>query len=163
MNSLTQLVNSKFGTQPPAEPPSFLDEISSSTQLGFKKRLTLAVTLMVLGLFFCGISTTLLLSPKKFAKLYTIGSLFIVGGVITLSGLKKVISNITSSSDRLTATLVYLGSMVGTLYAALSLKNSILTLLMVLIQFASALWYTLSYVPFGHQLIKRVVRPILPI
>jgi hypothetical protein len=59
---------------------------------------------------------------------------------------------------RIIATLMYLGSMVGTLVVAFTMKDvpaqGALVLVCVAAQYVAIVWYTLSYIPFARQWAK---------
>ena len=56
---------------------------------------------------------------------------------------------------RLIATIVYLGALVMTLVSAILLRNALLTLICVSVQFCAYIWYAASYIPFGRKIIKK--------
>ena len=56
---------------------------------------------------------------------------------------------------RISATLLYLVSMVLTLVAALKWKDTMLTLVFMLLQMGALTWYCLSYIPFAQRLAKK--------
>ena len=58
---------------------------------------------------------------------------------------------------------MYLSSLIGTLYVALRLKKLGLTIVMVILQTASALYYGATYVPFGTTCLEGTARSILPV
>ncbi|MCJ1292189.1 protein transport protein sft2 [Xylographa carneopallida] len=53
------------------------------------------------------------------------------------------------STPRLPFTAVYFGSIALTLYSAIALHSTLLTLVAALVQLASLLWYLVSYFPMG--------------
>ncbi|KAK5718029.1 protein transport protein sft2 [Elasticomyces elasticus] len=53
------------------------------------------------------------------------------------------------SSERLPFTATYFGSIGLTLYFALGLHSTILTLMSSIVQFVALLWYLVSYFPMG--------------
>ena len=60
--------------------------------------------------------------------------------------------------NRAAATCIYLGALIATLAVAFTVKNGLLVLALVLVQFLALLWYTASYIPFARQLITRAVK-----
>jgi len=130
--------------------------------LSFKKRVIGFILCVLLGLIFCFLSSMFFLSPRQFAKFYTLGSMFLFGSTLFLVGPKKQFQNMFSSK-RYISTLIYLASMIGTLYAALVVKQKLLILILVAIQFASVIWYGASYIPFGQDCLKSSVSSCLPV
>ncbi|EAL62297.1 hypothetical protein DDB_G0290341 [Dictyostelium discoideum AX4] len=141
------------GTTSPAESKTFYQELQESSSLTYFQRLTGFVICLVIGIIFLGMSTMVLFIPRQFAKFYSLGSLSIIIGLVILVGVKKQIANIMSSKERLYSTILYIGSIFATIYFALSLQSTILTLIFVVIQFITVIWYSLSYIPFGQSMI----------
>ncbi len=61
------------------------------------------------------------------------------------------------SPVRLIATLIYLGAIALTLWAAIGLKSGLLTLVAIIIQFLALIWYTLSYIPYARTCVKNLI------
>jgi hypothetical protein len=57
--------------------------------------------------------------------------------------------------DRRGATVLYLGSMVGTFTAVVVVQSGILTLVCVTLQMGALLWYMFSYIPYGRACLRR--------
>ncbi|CDQ78934.1 vesicle transport protein SFT2C [Oncorhynchus nerka] len=90
----------------------------------------------------------LLLYARKFALLWSLGSLFAILGAAILRGPSKLIARPTPSA------LVYLCSIGGTLYAALSLHSTILTAVGAIVQVAVIVGYIVSLLPGGSAGIR---------
>jgi fumarate reductase subunit D len=76
-----------------------------------------------------------------------ISTLFLVGPT-------KQFKNMMHPS-RYIATLIYIITMVLTLYCALKLKRIGPTLVCVMIQTAALVWYGASYIPFAQRCIRK--------
>lgn len=129
------------------------EEESSAWLLGgltFTQRIVGFCTCLFLGILFCVLSTYMLLSPRAFAKFYTIGSMFLISSTFFLVGPLKQLKSMFQP-QRAISTACYFGSLLGTLYAALELQRTGLTLFMIAIQFCSAVWYGASYIPFAQS------------
>ncbi|XP_008335671.1 vesicle transport protein SFT2C [Cynoglossus semilaevis] len=87
----------------------------------------------------------LLLYARKFALLWSLGSLFAIAAVAMLRGPSKLLSGLPSSPGA----ALYLCALGGTLYAALSLHSTALTALGAALQVATIVGYVLSLVPGG--------------
>ncbi|KAG7694779.1 hypothetical protein KL951_003956 [Ogataea haglerorum] len=92
----------------------------------------------------------LTLKPRKFAMLWTLGSLLFVLSFGCLQGPVDYCKHLVSK-ERLPFTVVFFGSVLSTLYCAAILKSTILTLITGIIEIFAVLYYTLSYFPFGAQ------------
>lgn len=92
----------------------------------------------------------LLLKPRKFALLWSLGSIFFLVSFGVLQGFRPYMTHLFSST-RLIFTVVFLTSIFLTLFSALSLRSTILSIVFAVVQLVSAIWYTVSYFPMGQQ------------
>ncbi|KAK3651198.1 Protein transport protein sft2 [Elasticomyces elasticus] len=88
------------------------------------------------------------LRPRKFAILWTMASVLFLGSWAVMMG-PMVYARHLISSERLPFTATYFGSIGLTLYFALGLHSTILTLMSSIVQFVALLWYLVSYFPMG--------------
>jgi hypothetical protein len=95
----------------------------------------------------------LLLKARKFAMLYTLGSLFIIASFSLLWGPVHHVKHLMSV-ERLPFTVAYFGTMSATLYFALSVQSSFLTILFAVGQVLALIWYIVSYIPGGQTGLK---------
>ncbi|XP_044291585.1 vesicle transport protein SFT2C [Varanus komodoensis] len=86
-----------------------------------------------------------LLLLRKFALLWSLGSAFALGAAGFLRGPSRLLGE----PDRRGLAILYLGSVGGTLYAALGLRSTLLTTLGAVVQLAAGGTYLLSSVPGG--------------
>jgi hypothetical protein len=63
--------------------------------------------------------------------------------------------------SRIVATSLYFGSILATLTAALLVRSAELVLACICLQFCAMLYYGLSYIPYGKQLVGRAFRWLL--
>lgn len=90
------------------------------------------------------------LKPRKFAFLWSLGSIFFLVSFGVLQGFKAYMEHLFSST-RMIFTVVFISSIFLTLFSSLSLKSTILSILFAVVQLISAIWYTVSYFPMGQQ------------
>ncbi|PYH92118.1 SFT2 domain protein [Aspergillus ellipticus CBS 707.79] len=88
------------------------------------------------------------LKPRKFAILWSVGSLLFLLSWAVLMG-PLVYAKHLVSGPRLPFTAAYFGSIAMTLYFAIGLHSTLLTLVSSLFQLAALLWYLVSYFPMG--------------
>ncbi|KAL4976721.1 Got1/Sft2-like family-domain-containing protein [Aspergillus desertorum] len=88
------------------------------------------------------------LKPRKFAILWSVGSLLFLLSWAVLMG-PLIYARHLISGSRLPFTAAYFGSIAMTLYFAIGLHNTFLTLLSSIFQLAALLWYIVSYFPMG--------------
>ena len=63
----------------------------------------------------------------------------------------------SSPTRRITAA-VYLLAMALTLVCALVIKNALLTLVAIIVQFLAMLWYVMSFIPFARRIAKSCMK-----
>ncbi|KAL8733702.1 MAG: hypothetical protein Q9166_001895 [cf. Caloplaca sp. 2 TL-2023] len=88
------------------------------------------------------------LKPRKFAILWSMGSMLFLASWAVLMG-PIVYAQHLISGPRLPFTAAYFGSIVLTLVFAIKLQSTILTLFSSIIQLAALVWYLVSYFPMG--------------
>lgn len=90
----------------------------------------------------------LALNPRKFALLWTMGSLLFVLAFGIYMGPVAYLKHLTSK-DRLPFTLFFFGSCLLTVYFAAFLRSTILTIIAAALELIAVLYYTISYFPMG--------------
>ncbi|XP_004500156.1 protein transport protein sft2 [Cicer arietinum] len=105
------------------------------------------------GVFFVFIAFTLFLPvmvvmPQKFAICFTLGCGLIIGSFFALKGPKNQLAHMLSK-ERLPFTLVFLGSMIGTIYVSMVRHSYILSVVFSVVQVLSLGYYAISYFPGG--------------
>ncbi|CAN0038177.1 unnamed protein product [Lampetra planeri] len=156
-------------------PPSRGDGIIPS--LSKKQRIVGFVGFIAMGIFCFSLAAMyapfMLLKARKFALLYTMGSLFVISSFSLLWGPWSHVRHLCSS-ERLPFTAAYFGSMVFTLYFALWMQSTLLTSVGAIVQMVALLWYLISYIPGGQaglqfftslfsSAVKRTVSKTLPV
>mmetsp|Transcript_37687 Transcript_37687/g.106464 ORF Transcript_37687/g.106464 Transcript_37687/m.106464 type:complete len:177 (-) Transcript_37687:509-1039(-) len=134
---------------------SLLGQLSEATTLTRMQRLYGFGTCMGMGIFFSLMSQLFLLSPRRFGTCYTFGNLLSIGAMMFLMGPWNQIKNMFKKG-RWIATMMYFGALVGTLYAAIGLQSSLLTLIFIALQFCALVWYSLSYIPYAREVLMRI-------
>ncbi|KAF8422036.1 Got1/Sft2-like family-domain-containing protein [Tirmania nivea] len=95
------------------------------------------------------------LKPRKFAVLWTFGSILFLSSWAILQGPRTYGAHLLSG-PRLPFTAAYFGSIILTLYFSLGLQSTVLTLLAAIGQLGALLWYLVSYFPMGSQGLRMV-------
>ncbi|XP_068915651.1 uncharacterized protein [Tenebrio molitor] len=111
----------------------------------------------------------LLFKARKFALLFTLGSLFFVLSFFFLWGPLAYLKHMFSR-ERLLLTVSYGGTLIATLYCALHLQSTPFTLLCAVGQIVSLLWTVIANIPGGtsglsffSKMFSRSVGNTLPI
>lgn len=95
--------------------------------------------------------------PEKFAVLYTFGNLISIFGTFFLMG---PINQIKRMKDpvRLNSSVVFISSLVMTLISVYVLHSKLLTIIFLIVQFCSYIWYILSYIPYGRDILMNCLK-----
>uniref|UniRef100_U5EU38 Vesicle transport protein n=1 Tax=Corethrella appendiculata TaxID=1370023 RepID=U5EU38_9DIPT len=121
------------------------------------QRIVAFVTCMGLGIFCMTISTfyipVLIFKARKFALLYTLGSIFFILSFSFLSGFKAMFRQMFSR-ERLALSISYVTSLCATLYFAMIMQSTPLTVLCSVVQIITLLWMILALIPGGISGVK---------
>ncbi|CAL5873431.1 uncharacterized protein PFLUO_LOCUS7710 [Penicillium psychrofluorescens] len=99
----------------------------------------------------------LAIKPRKFAILWSVGSLLFLISWAVLMGPWTYAKHLVSG-PRLPFTAAYFGSIALTLYFAVGLQNLLLTLISCIFQLVALVWYAVSYFPMGSTGLQYVGR-----
>ncbi|KAK0179531.1 hypothetical protein PV327_005275 [Microctonus hyperodae] len=111
----------------------------------------------------------LLIRARKFALLYSLGSLFFLMSFCCLWGPMNYLKSLLNQ-ERRCFTISYFATLAGTLYFALHLQSTPLTVLCAVLQIIALLSFLISHIPGGTtglmffgRMFKSSVSPTLPI
>ena len=90
----------------------------------------------------------IILRPSKFAITFSLGSMLILASLGFLRGWKAMVTGMVEK-ERIGPSGLYVGSLVGTLWASLVAKSYLLSIGMVGVQVAMLVYYVVSRVPGG--------------
>ncbi|ODV81001.1 SFT2-domain-containing protein [Suhomyces tanzawaensis NRRL Y-17324] len=90
----------------------------------------------------------LALRPRKFGLIWSMGSILFLVSFGILQGPRAYVLHLISPT-RIVFTGVFVGSVFATLYSAVILKSSLLTIVTSAIEILAVAYYTVSYFPFG--------------
>ncbi|XP_055386284.1 uncharacterized protein LOC129615211 [Condylostylus longicornis] len=157
------------------EANSWLEETQNSCcpKLTRVQRILCFIACLCLGTFFMGMSIfyipVLILKARKFALLYTLGSLFFILSFGFLLGFMSFFSSMLSK-QRLGISVTYAGSLIATLYFAIIVHSTALTVVFAVTQVISLLFLVINEIPgratglkFFGKLIKTGVSETLPV
>ncbi|KAG2133872.1 SFT2-domain-containing protein [Suillus cothurnatus] len=92
----------------------------------------------------------------SFAVLYTIGILVSLVGTGFVIGFASQIK-LMFKPVRIIATVVFLGSVGLVFVGAFVLKNEILCIIFVIVEYLAYTWYNLSYIPYARSAVLKLV------
>jgi len=114
----------------------------------------LCLSLGLFCFFLCSLYIpVLILKARKFAMLYTMGSLFFLMSFSALWGPVNHLKHLFSG-DRLLFSIVYFLTIGATLYFSMWKRSLIMTIFCAVIQILAMVWYIISYIPGGQTGLK---------
>ncbi|CAD7005450.1 vesicle transport protein SFT2B [Ceratitis capitata] len=156
MDKLRRVLNGNDST--PEEESSIITQINEMSTLSWSTRIKGFCICFVLGivLSFLGSLALFLHRVVVFAVFYTVGNIISMASTCFLMGPVNQIKKMFSST-RLIATCIVLVSIVMTFIAAVVLHKAGLTLIFIIIQSLAMTWYSLSYIPYARDAVKKTV------
>ncbi|KAL0856331.1 hypothetical protein Bca101_061484 [Brassica carinata] len=94
-------------------------------------------------------------NPVKFGITFTMGNLMALGSTAFLIGPQRQVTMMLDPA-RIYATALYLASIIIALFCALYVRNKLLTLLAIILEFSGLIWYSLSYIPFARTMVSKL-------
>jgi len=146
-----------FGGKP--ESQSWLSKKISEClpSLSKKQRIIGFMSSLILGTICFGLAVSflpmLVINPRKFSLLFSLGSLFTISSFSFLWGPYNHLTHLFSK-ERLPFTMVYFTTLIGTLYFAMGLQSAILTPIAAILQVIALVWFVVSYIPGGQTGLK---------
>lgn len=135
-----------------------MTQINDASTLSWSTRIKGFIICFVLGVSFSFLGSFLLFMGKNgltlFAIFYTFGNLTALASTCFLMGPIKQVKRMFAET-RFIATIIMLICLVLTLCAALWWKIPPLAILFVALQFLAMTWYSLSYIPFARDAVKK--------
>ena len=125
-----------------------------SSWLSRKQRILGFVLCLIGGVVCFGMASlylpVLLLKARKFALLFSLGSLFVISSFSFLWGFAEHMKHLFSR-ERFPFTSVYFTTLFLTIYFALGLRSTLLTIISSIFQVLALMWYIISYLPGGQR------------
>ncbi len=146
----------------PREPEGVLEKACSCCPaMTYRQRLAGFAVCSVMGLLLSISALTslgglLVGNPGPFAFKYTLGNLLSLASSTFMVGPAKQCRDM-ASPERRVASLVYVCSLCGTVWALFVAKLRIVSFVFVILQFGALTWYMFSYVPYGRAFLTRCV------
>jgi len=118
--------------------------------LGFMLCLVMGILCMSLATLYIPV---IVLKARKFAVLFSFGSVFFLSSFSMLWGPTNHLKHLTTI-DRLPFSITYLVTLVGTIYYSVWIKSYFFTIVFALLQIGALIWYIVSYIPGGARGLK---------
>ncbi|KAJ0236292.1 Vesicle transport protein [Hirschfeldia incana] len=133
---------------------SFMDDINQDCALTTKQRFYGFAICLSAGLTCTLLSMLVFFNPVKFGITFTLGNLMALGSTAFLIGPQRQVTMMLDPA-RIYATALYLASIIIALFCALYVRNKLLTLLAIILEFSGLIWYSLSYIPFARTMVSK--------
>ena len=92
----------------------------------------------------------IVVAPRKCANLVNVGSIFILAAFSVLNGPKEfLIDQLLCSKTQALPSVLYLSSLIATIYASMIMKSYLLTVCFMIIELLCLLFFICSYFPGG--------------
>ncbi|XP_019331943.1 vesicle transport protein SFT2B isoform X2 [Alligator mississippiensis] len=129
-----------------AEESSGMSEVMDATTLSWGTRMKGFIACFAIGVLCSILGTCLLWVPRKglilFAVFYTLGNIASIGSTVFLMGPMKQLKRMFEPT-RLIATIIMLW------------HNKGLALIFCILQFFALAWYSISFIPFARDAVKK--------
>ena len=137
----------------------FISEALDASTLSYSTRIKGFIACFVLGVGISVLSSViyaLTWNLVSFSILYTLGNIVALASTCFLMGPVKQIKNMFAPT-RWIATCLMLTFLILTLVSAWGLKKKGLTIMFCLLQFCAMTWYSISYIPYARDAVKKCV------
>lgn len=131
----------------------------NTTSLSWSTRIKGFIICFILGFVLSMIGTALLFGPKGlllFSVFYTLGNITSMVSTLFLMGPLKQLKKMFNS-NRYIATILALLFMFLTLYSGLYLHKKGLSIIFCICQFFALIWYSISYIPYAREAVKKTL------
>ncbi|ENN77852.1 vesicle transport protein SFT2B [Dendroctonus ponderosae] len=147
------------GNDTPDEESGIMSQLNEASTLSWSTRIKAFLACFIIGILLTFLGSFALFFGKGlkiFAVFYTLGNIISLLSTCFLMGPCNQLQKMFHSS-RAIATCLVLGSIVMTLLSALVFKNAGLALLFIIMQSLAMTWYSLSYIPYARDAVKKTV------
>jgi hypothetical protein len=158
MDKLKRALRGDDGTDNGDEERGFVDSALDASTLSWSTRIKGFGICFGLGLFISILGAIMFYtgSTTKFAILYSLGNIIALCSTCFLMGPVAQIKKMFASS-RWLATVLMLFFLVMTILSAVWWDKAILVLIFCICQFCSMVWYSISYIPYARDAVKKCV------
>ncbi|KAJ8923232.1 hypothetical protein NQ315_001788 [Exocentrus adspersus] len=147
------------GNESPDEESGIMSQLDEASTLSWSTRLKAFLICFIIGILLSFLGSFALFLHKGmvvFAVFYTLGNITSMLSTCFLMGPFNQVKKMFAPT-RLTATVLVLVSLIMTLVSALVWHKAGLALLFIIIQSLAMTWYSLSYIPYARDAVKKTV------
>eukprot|EP00835_Amoeboradix_gromovi_P004745 NODE_390_length_9461_cov_0.447768.p3 type:complete len:174 gc:universal NODE_390_length_9461_cov_0.447768:1857-1336(-) len=146
MDSLTNLAGSNDS-----------DNLGNMFSLSYTNRMYAFIGCVLLGFVLSFIGTLMVSTGNlsMFGVLFSIGNILSLFATGFLIGFKRQLKGMFAST-RIFATIAFLVCLVMTIVFAVAIKSVALVIVFVILQYLALAWYSLSYIPYARDAVRRM-------
>ncbi|KAK4417467.1 Vesicle transport protein SFT2A [Sesamum alatum] len=153
---MKMLVGMEVDEEEQQQESSFLDDFNRNCTLSTKQRLYGFAICLSAGITCTLLSMLVFFHPIKFGITFSFGNLLALGSTAFLIGPKRQVTMMLDPV-RIYATALYIASIIIALFCAVYVRNKLLTLLAIVLEFGALIWYSLSYIPFARSMVSKIM------
>ena len=131
--------------------------------MDYARRMVLGIGFLVAGLLLLGVSPLFIDVPTDFVWVHAFANVFVLCSCVFVLGPVRQLRVLVHNKTKVLAVVMYLGAMAGALVAALNAKMAGATVLCVVTQICSAVWYLGPYIPYVNSCISKTTNNVLPL
>ncbi|XP_050316089.1 vesicle transport protein SFT2B [Anthonomus grandis grandis] len=147
------------GNDTPDEESGIMSQLNDASTLSWSTRIKAFIACFIIGILLSLLGSFALFFKgglNVFAVFYTLGNVVSLLSTCFLMGPWNQIQKMFHST-RAIATCLVLASLVMTLVSAVAWHNPGLALVFIIIQSLSMTWYSLSYIPYARDAVKKTI------
>ncbi|KAL6518438.1 hypothetical protein OROGR_018940 [Orobanche gracilis] len=153
---MKMLVGMEVDDEEQQQESSFIDDFNRNCTLSTKQRLYGFAVCLAVGITCTLLSMLVFFHPIKFGITFSFGNLLALGSTAFLIGPKRQMTMMLDPV-RIYATAIYIASIIIALFCAVYVRNKLLTLLAIVLEFGALIWYSLSYIPFARSMVSKIM------
>ncbi|KAK6125640.1 hypothetical protein DH2020_015600 [Rehmannia glutinosa] len=153
---MKMLVGMEVEDEEQQQESSFIEDFNRNCTLSTKQRLYGFAICLAAGITCTLLSMLVFFHPIKFGITFSFGNLLALGSTAFLIGPKRQVTMMLDPV-RIYATAIYIASIIIALFCAVYVRNKLLTLLAIVLEFGALIWYSLSYIPFARSMVSKIM------
>lgn len=141
-----------------------IHSIENATNMNWGTKIRVFAFLFILGFVISLLGTIAGIMHKtlEYVTLYCIGNIVSISSTCVLMGPVNQVKKMFKPT-RVVATVLMLTMLFLTLFSALYLQKPKLATLFMFLQFLAMTWYSLSYIPYARDAVKKAVSSVMDV
>ncbi|BFU24424.1 hypothetical protein EHI8A_134250 [Entamoeba histolytica HM-1:IMSS-B] len=122
----------------------------SCLKLTWSQRILFCLGFCGFGMLCIFMSLSFFFLPTRFAMTFTFGNILIFIGTSFLRSIKSQCQSLLNDPSKLISFIIYFASIGITLFSGLYINSTLLTIVSIVIEICSCIWYIASYIPYAQ-------------